>query len=105
MLGNQIYPSPADKAQPFNKHTTPHFDNIQFINLTSKGHSQSAGFIIGTPEKPFTNIRFDNVKISAAEGLKVRNANLEMQNTLITSRNGEGIIEEAGAVINIAPAP
>lgn len=103
MLGNQIYPSPADKAQPFNKHTTPHFDNIQFINLESTGNSKYAGFIIGTPEKPFTNILFDNVKINAEQGMKVRNAGLKLVNTTITSQNGQGIIEEAGAVISTAP--
>ncbi|WP_162149744.1 glycoside hydrolase family 28 protein [Chania multitudinisentens] len=100
MLGNQIYPAQTDKAQPFNKHTTPHFDNIQFINLESDGNSKSAGFIIGTPEKPFTNILFDNVRINAREGLRVRNANLRLKNTTITSQDGKAIIEEAGAVIS-----
>ncbi|NCG51954.1 exo-poly-alpha-D-galacturonosidase [Serratia fonticola] len=103
MLGNQIYPSQADKAQPFNKHTTPHFDNIQFINFESTGNSKNAGFIIGTPEKPFTNILFDNVRIEAKEGMRVRNANLKLENTTITSRNGKGIIEETGAVISTGP--
>lgn len=103
MLGNQIYPSQADKAQPFNKHTTPHFDNIQFINFESTGNSKNAGFIIGTPEKPFTNILFDNVKIDAKEGMRVRNADLRMENTTISSQSGKGIIEEAGAVISTGP--
>ena len=42
-------------------------------NMTASGAS-TAGYIVGVPEKPFTAITLNAVKITAKTGLEVRNA-------------------------------
>lgn len=97
MLGDQIYP--ADTEQPKEHKQTPYFNNISFNNLTVKDKSNYAGFIIGTPEKPFNNIRFSNVNIEAENGFKIRNASVEFSHTKINVEKGSDIIKEKGSHI------
>lgn len=97
MLGDQIYP--ADTEQPKEHKQTPYFNNISFNNLTVKGKSNYAGFIIGTPEKPFNNIRFSNINIDAENGFKIRNASVEFSHTKINVEKGSDIIKEKGSHI------
>ena len=97
MLGDQIYP--ADTEQPKEHKQTPYFNNISFNNLTVKGKSNYAGFIIGTPEKPFDNIRFSNINIEAENGFKIRNASVEFSHTKINVEKGSDIIKEKGSHI------
>lgn len=97
MLGDQIYP--ADTEQPKEHKQTPYFNNISFKNLTVKGKSNYAGFIIGTPEKPFDNIRFSNINIEAENGFKIRNASVEFSHTKINVEKGSDIIKEKGSHI------
>ncbi|OCL18922.1 hypothetical protein A9G07_11150 [Gilliamella sp. wkB72] len=97
MLGDQIYP--ADTEQPKEHKQTPYFNNISFNNLTVKGKSNYAGFIIGTPEKPFNNIRFSNINIEAENGFKIRNASVEFSHTKINVEKGSDIIKEKGSHI------
>lgn len=92
MLGDQIYP--ADTEQPKEHKQTPYFNNISFNNLTVKDKSNYAGFIIGTPEKPFNNIRFSNINIEAENGFKIRNASVEFSHTKINVEKGADIIKE-----------
>ncbi|MCX8690316.1 glycoside hydrolase family 28 protein [Gilliamella sp. B2973] len=97
MLGDQIYP--ADTEQPKEHKQTPYINNISFNNLTVKGKSNYAGFIIGTPEKPFNNIRFSNINIEAENGFKIRNASVEFSHTKINVEKGSDIIKEKGSHI------
>lgn len=97
MLGDQIYP--ADTEQPKEHKQTPYFNNISFNKLTVKGKSNYAGFIIGTPEKPFNNIRFSNINIEAENGFKIRNASVEFSHTKINVEKGSDIIKEKGSHI------
>lgn len=99
MLGDQIYPADTEQPKEYKEHETPYFNNISFNNLTVKGKSNYAGFIIGTPEKPFDNIRFSNINIEAENGFKIRNASVEFSHTKINVEKGSDIIKEKGSHI------
>lgn len=94
MLGDQIYPADTEAAKPFDVNKTPHFDNIVFENLTSTGKSEQAAYIIGTPEKPFTNVQFKKVNITAERGIQIRNASVTAKGIKITARNGKPVLLE-----------
>lgn len=99
MLGDQIYPADTEQPKEYKEHETPYFNNISFNKLTVKGKSNYAGFIIGTPEKPFDNIRFSNINIEAENGFKIRNASVEFSHTKINVEKGSDIIKEKGSQI------
>lgn len=99
MLGDQIYPADSEQPKEYKEHETPYFNNISFNKLTVKGKSNYAGFIIGTPEKPFNNIRFSNINIEAENGFKIRNASVEFSHTKINVEKGSDIIKEKGSHI------
>lgn len=99
MLGDQIYPADTEQPKEYKEHETPYFNNISFNNLTVKGKSNYAGFIIGTPEKPFNNIKFSNMNIEAENGFKIRNASVEFSHTKINVEKGSDIIKEKGSHI------
>lgn len=100
MLGDQIYPPDTEEAKNYDQFKTPYFDNITFDQLTVTGSSQYAGFIIGTPEKPFTNIKLSNLNITAEQGLKIRNATVELDHVAIDVTTEPSIIKEKGSQIN-----
>jgi len=62
----------SDSPHPITS-TTPYYHDITVNNLTATG-ATSAGFIVGVPEKPLTNIDLNAVKITAQNALQVRNA-------------------------------
>lgn len=99
MLDDQIYPADTEQPKEYKEHETPYFNNISFNNLTVKGKSNYAGFIIGTPEKPFNNIKFSNMNIEAENGFKIRNASVEFSHTKINVEKGSDIIKEKGSHI------
>lgn len=90
-------PSQTDPAQPITK-TTPYYHDISVINLTSSG-SPSAGYIVGLPEKHMNNINLENVKISATEGLTIRNATVDTSSVNINVSKGDKYIIQKGAVL------
>lgn len=57
----------GDAAQTITT-TTPVWKHITFQNITATGASR-AGILWAVPEKPMTDLVFDNVKITAATGL------------------------------------
>ncbi len=66
---NTIPSSPSgDTAQPITS-TTPVWKHITFKNITATG-ANVAGIIWAVPEKPIMDLVFDNVKITAATGMK-----------------------------------
>ena len=99
MLGDQIYPADSEQPKAYKKDETPYFNNINFNNLTVKGNTNYAGFIIGTPEKPFNQIKFSNINIEAENGFKVRNASVEFSKTEIKVEKGPEVIKEKGSQI------
>ena len=99
MLGDQIYPADNEQPKEYKEHETPYFNNISFNNLIVKGKTNYAGFIIGTPEKPFDNIKFSNINIESELGFKIRNASVEFSKTTIKVEKGSDIIKEKGSKI------
>ena len=77
--------------------TTPNFHDITVLNLTSTNSATNsvAGIIVGVAEMPFYNINLQNVKINAYKGIQLRNASINIQDTLlITVNSGLRIIRE-----------
>lgn len=96
VLGNQIYPADTDPVKPYDLYKTPVFDNIRFENLVSTGASTQAAYIIGTPERPFTNLVFQNVKIEAERGVQIRNATVTDAGFQVYAKKGAPVWLEAG---------
>ena len=99
--GSDNYPSNpyADTGSPPDA-TTPIWENLNFINITSTNTSSSsnAGIIFGLPDEPVNGLHFVNVKISAHHGLEinhVRNTTFDA-NSLITANTGPDISGIAG---------
>jgi polygalacturonase len=87
----------TDPAQPVTA-TTPAFRNIQIINLTAAG-PKSAGFLVGLPEMCISNVLFENVRLSAATGLTIRNARgIRFNNSKVTVTKGEPFAAENAEV-------
>jgi polygalacturonase len=87
-----------DTTQPVND-STPRFHDIHIIDLSASG-GKDAGSIVGLPESPVKNVFFENVKISAGAGLKVRNASVSLdRGTEIKAAGGEDVIRQTGAEI------
>lgn len=99
-LGEQIYPSDNDAKQPFDAVKTPHFSNITVSNLTSTGNSKAAAFIIGVPEAPLSGFTFENVRIDANQGVRVRNAQLKTSGLTLNIKEGPTMILDKGAIID-----
>jgi hypothetical protein len=77
--------------------STPYFHDILIKNVTSTNTYANtvAGVIIGVAEKPFTNIKFENVVLSAYQGLQIRNASVYISDTsLITVKSGYKLLRE-----------
>jgi polygalacturonase len=90
----------ADSAQPITS-TTPYYHNITVTNLTATG-ATNAGFIVGVPEKAFTGITLNAVKISANNCLEVRNAAVTViGGTTTTASSGSAYIIQSGG--NVTP--
>ncbi len=83
----------TDTAQPVTA-TTPHYRNIQIINLTTSG-PKSAGFIVGLPESVISNITLENVHLTAKTGLTVRNATgIHFKNSTIKVETKPAVIAQ-----------
>ena len=84
-----------DAAQPMTPQT-PSFRQLRIKNLTATCPRQ-AGVIIGLPESPVSDVVLENVHISAATGLTIRNAKgVRLENTHVSAGEGQPfILEEA----------
>jgi len=83
---NDKYPE-NDPARPISE-TTPLFRNVCISNMTASC-TQDAGMIVGLPESLVTNVVLENVHITAATGLTVRNArNIRFINSTLLVREG-----------------
>jgi polygalacturonase len=87
----------TDAAQPVTA-ATPVYRNIQIINLTASG-PKSAGFIVGLPEMCISNVVLENVQLSAATGLTIRNARgIAFKNSKVAAAKGEPVLAENAQV-------
>jgi polygalacturonase len=92
-----------DTPQPVTP-TTPIYRNIRITNLTATS-PQSAGFIVGVPESPITDVVMENVTITAPKGLTIRNAKVTLKNVKIIVQEGEPfILQENATVDGLEPA-
>ncbi len=88
----EYYPKvPAtDTAQPMSEHT-PRFHDISITNLTATG-AKAAGNIQGLPESPIKGLTLTNIKIAAATGISINNADVAMRNVVVTPASGPAFI-------------
>jgi lysophospholipase L1-like esterase len=86
-----------DTAQPITK-LTPIYRNIRISNLEGTSF-RSAGFIVGLPECPISDVVLENVHITAPKGLTIRNAKVILKNVKIETQEGPPFILENNAVV------
>jgi polygalacturonase len=83
-----------DTARPVTPRT-PAYRNIRISNVTATS-PQSAGWIVGLPESIISGVILENVRISAPEGLQIRNAkSVQVRGTQVEVRKGQPFILEA----------
>ena len=90
---NAYYQTPpvSDTTQPVIDNT-PVFRDIHIHNLTATC-TKSAGMIVGLPESPVSVVELDHVKIEAATGLVVRDANgVTLNDATVTTKNGPALL-------------
>ena len=82
-------PVPQDDAVEPMAIGTPVFRDIHISNLTATC-VRGAGTITGLPESKISGVVFENVKISAASGMKIENAaDIEFKNSHISAAEGQ----------------
>jgi hypothetical protein len=82
-------PVPQDDAARLITTGTPVFRGIKIKNLTATC-TREAGTIIGLPESKISGVIFENVKISAASGMKIENAaDIEFKNSHVAAVEGQ----------------
>jgi polygalacturonase len=89
-----------DTVQPVTPRT-PSYRNIRIKNLTATC-PRNAGVLVGLPESLISNVVLENVNISSATGLTVRNAKeIEFKNSRIIARQGAPIIVQDAEVVGM----
>ena len=88
-----------DPGQAVTEHT-PKFHDITIENLTAVG-AKRAAVIMGLPESPIRNLILKNVRIAAATGMTVQNAQITEQNVAITPASGDAVMRGPGATITM----
>ncbi|MGB0064952.1 MAG: glycoside hydrolase family 28 protein [Terracidiphilus sp.] len=95
-----ILPSAGEvKPEPVTR-LTPHFHNIELLNVTAVG-GETAGAIVGLPEAPVTDVVLRNVTLSGKTGLSIGYANVTGQNVKVTAAEGDTIVKLAGANVRL----
>jgi polygalacturonase len=86
-----------DPGQPVSS-TTPAYHDIRIENLTAES-PEGAGLIVGLPESPIRGITLTKVKIKAATGLLVQNAeDVHFNDVKIDAAQGEPVITKNAKV-------
>jgi len=77
---------------------TPIFRNIHISNLTATC-PRNAGVIVGLPESLVSDVVLENVHISAATGLSIRNAKgIQFKNVTVEVQRGKPFLLENAQV-------
>jgi polygalacturonase len=80
-----------DMAEPMTA-GTPVFRDIRISNMTATC-ARGAGTIIGLPESKISSVVFENVKISAASGMKIENAaDIQFKNSHVAVAEGQAFL-------------
>jgi polygalacturonase len=87
-----------DEAQPVVSGSTPDISRIRIERLKAVG-SQSAGQVIGLPEKFAREIALDHVDISAKTGFAVTRGEVAFSNSRIAVLEGKALIRGEGATV------
>ncbi|WP_199821031.1 pectinesterase family protein [Streptomyces fulvoviolaceus] len=90
-------PADGDAAQAVTS-TTPNYHDITIANVTATG-ANTAGQIVGVPERPITGLTLSSVSISAKTGLTVRNAAVATTSTTIKPASGSAYIVQSKATV------
>ena len=96
VLNDQIYPDDRDPAQPYVEHETPAVHDVLVDGLTATG-ADRVGIILGLPERPMLGLQLKHVDIQAAEGLRVRHAEVHGESVKLQVRKGPPVTLESGA--------
>jgi polygalacturonase len=100
--GDPVQPAvpPKDSPQPATDRT-PLYRHILLRNVTATC-PEAAGTIIGLPESRIQDVVLENVKISAAKGLTVRNASgVKLEGSAIMPREGPPLLNENAEVVDL----
>lgn len=98
----KVLPPDSESPQPVSR-LTPHFHDIVLENVTAIG-SDSAGAIVGLPEAPVAGVVLRNVKIRARRGMTIGYAEVTESGVEVTSTEGLGMMNLAGAKVVELPA-
>ncbi|WP_262056409.1 pectinesterase family protein [Streptomyces sp. STR69] len=90
-------PADGDAAQTINS-TTPNYHDITIANITATG-ANTAGQIVGVPERPITGLTLTSVNITAKTGLTVRNATVSTTSTTIKPASGPAYVVQSKATV------
>jgi len=89
-----------DEARPV-RAGTPIFRNIRIFNLTATC-PRSAGLIVGLPESLVSDVVLENVHITAATGLTIRNAKgVQLKNVQIETKSGTPFLTKNAEVAGL----
>ncbi len=100
---NQQSDVTAGAVQPVNVRT-PIFRNIYISNVTATCQ-KSAGIIMGLPESVISNVVLENIRISSATGMTIRNAKgIQCRNVQVTAQEGPPFILDNAQVTGVAQA-
>ncbi len=69
---------------------TPKFHNITIENVTAK-NSGSAGYIVGLPESPVTDLTLKNVHLEGKTGFSIAYANITTDDFTVKAETGDAI--------------
>ena len=97
--GDTVQPTaPNEDAAQLAAENTPVFRNIYISNLTATC-PKAAGVISGLPESVISNVVLENVRISSATGLSIKNAKgIQFKNVQVTTKEGPPFILENARV-------
>jgi polygalacturonase len=87
-----------DPGQAVTEHT-PKFHDITIENVTAKG-AKRAAVVMGLPESPIKNLVLKHVKIDAATGMTLANAEIHEEDVTVTPATGEAVTRGPGVTIN-----
>jgi polygalacturonase len=96
VLGHQIYPADTEPARPYEPNATPWIRNVRVEGLSTTG-AVRAGIIVGLPERPIENILLKDVRITARQGLLIRNARVKTSGVVVTTPDRKALVLERGA--------
>ena len=95
--GDTAPPAAVDEATRIAE-KIPVFRHIRISNLTATCPKE-AGIIAGLPESCITDVVLDNVKITAATGFIIQNANnIKLTNSSVVAKKGPAILAENAQV-------